>query len=169
MNKIFMEKEEKIRLINEFFNKLALALSDKYECLNSCNVDATRYLVPNGTSNEVTYYSKPIWSFRVSDHWNWYANTKKCQDYNYVQCHSVNVPRANKRDLSSPNKATAPRKAFQVSVMGSDGVYHCIFGECYDYKKHSWDWIEPEDSFFDNISGCDVSEFFRTIIREKDE
>ena len=135
-----MTKEEKMRKCNEFFNQLVKILEDRYESMGSCNVDSSRYLVPLGTSSEVTYYGKPNKSFRVSDHWNWYANTNKCSNSNYVQCRSLDMPWARKR--IEIGKATKPRFGAQVAMILDDGYYHAVYGERFDRKTKSWTWIE---------------------------
>ena len=88
------EKNTKCKI---FFELLTNALKDRYEVLGSCNNDISAYLCPVGTSSEVTYYSKPERSFRISDHWNWYANTNKCPDSKYIQCYCRELPWARKR------------------------------------------------------------------------
>ena len=130
------EKNEKCK---EFFDSLVDMLGDKYEVLNSCNKDMSAYLCPNGTSSEVTYYSKPEESFRISDHWNWYANTNKCSDSRYIQCYCVDLPWARRR--SEPNKAGKPIMASSVCVFRNN-KYHVIYGEYFDRKTKTWSWID---------------------------
>ena len=129
----------------EFFNQLSDILNEKYEIVESCNADFSKYLVPKGTADQITYHSKPDKSFRISDHWNWYANTNKCTNPNYIQCLSVDLPWANKRP--EEGKASRPIKGVQVSVIGEDGKYHVIFGEKYGRKTRMWSWVStsPED------------------------
>lgn len=143
---------EKKLACNQFFNELASALCDSYEIIASCNADFSRYLVPIGTVSQITYYGKPKKSFRVSDHWNWYANTQKCENPNYIQCLSVDMPWAKKRP--SEGKASKPITGIQVSLVGDDGKYHVIFGERYDRKKREWTWVESSlSSVLDILEG----------------
>lgn len=135
-----MTREEKLRACVMFFNGLAEELSDTHEVISSCNNDSSAYLIPKGTVEELTYHSKPDNSYRVSDHWNWYANINKCENEKYIQCWSVDVPYPRKRE--QPGKSTRPRVAYQVSKIGEDGKYHVVFGEKWDRKKKEWSWVE---------------------------
>lgn len=130
---------ERFDLCNQFFGNLANMLKDSYEIIGSCNGDGSRYLVPIGTAYQITYYGKPVKSFRVSDHWNWYANTKKCQEYNYIQCESVDVPFPRKR---TDEHATYPRYCPQVAIQLEDGKYHCVYGSKFIPKRKGWSWVE---------------------------
>ena len=140
-----MTKEEKMNKCNEFFSKLELLLQDQYETLGSCNKDFSRYLVPIGTTDKVTYYGKPTKSFRVSDHWNWYSNINKCSNPNYVQCRSMDMPWARKR--VEDGKPTKPRFGYQVAIVLEDGCYHVVYGECFNRKTKTWSWVDndPKD------------------------
>lgn len=135
-------QSEKIDRCSKFFDALSNILSGTYEVIASCNQDLSRYLVPNGTSDEITYSSKPDLSFRISDHWNWYANLKKCPNPNYIQCFSVNIPKPAKR--KDYGKASEPREGIQVAVIGKDGKYHAVYGESYDRKLKHWFWLETD-------------------------
>lgn len=131
---------DKLNACLEFFYELADILEDRYELVESCNLDVSSYLVPNGTAGDISYYGKPAHSFRVSDHWNWYANLKKCKRRGYVQCYSVDVPRARRR--LEEGKASKPRVALQVCVLDDDGRYHAVYGEKFDYYLGKYIWIE---------------------------
>ena len=125
-----------------FFNEVAELLSDEYQVVASCNRDLSAYLVPKGTKNEITYQSKPACSLRVSDHWNWYSNIKKCSQEDYIQCHSVDLPDPRKRN--APGKASNPIEATQVCLIYPDGKYHCVFGRFYDRKSQKWKWMTAD-------------------------
>lgn len=61
------DANKKMRACVEFFNELAALLSDRYEIV--CPFDKTgyrsdKYLVPNGTADEITYYGKPLRDIR---------------------------------------------------------------------------------------------------------
>lgn len=138
-----MEKRTRTDKMNDcldFFYELADLLEDRYELVESCNADISSYLVPAGTSGDISYYGKPMASFRVSDHWNWYSNLNKCSNPRHVQCLSVDVPPARKR--LEAGMASKPRIAIQVSMIGEDGKYHAIYGEKYDWYSREWRWIE---------------------------
>lgn len=137
MSKAYYDKLNKCL---EFFYELADILEDRYELVESCNLDVSSYLVPNGTADDISYYGKPARSFRVSDHWNWYANLRKCTRRGYVQCYSADVPRARRRP--EEGKASKPRIALQVCMLGDDGKYHAIYGEKFDYYLGKYVWIE---------------------------
>ena len=135
-----MTKEEKYAACKKFFNKLAgLLTSADYVVVSSCNNDRSIYLTPSGTEGEITYKSKPAKSFRVSDHWNWYANTGKCPNPRYVQCLCVDMPYAHKR--KEPHKASRPIEAAAVAITDDKGIYHVIYGEVYDKKTRTWNWL----------------------------
>lgn len=133
-----MNRIEKFDKCTNFFNELARALSDKYEVVGSCNNDASAYLIPNGTEKQITYYGKPDLSFRISDHWNWYANVRKCKNRKYVQCYSLDLPRPKRR--LAKDKASKPISASQVAIIGPDGNYHHIYGE--KWNGVEWTWVE---------------------------
>lgn len=134
-----MKREEKMKKCEMFFYALAEELED-YEVVGSCNRDASAYLVPLGTANEITYSSKPAHSFRISDHWNWYANLKKCENPRYIQCWSVDLPYPKPRDDSG--RATKPVMGIQVAMADAGGKYHVIFGEKFDKRHKKWTWID---------------------------
>ena len=89
-----------------YFEDLCRRLEDTHVLVGSCNQDETLYLVPKGTEDQITYNSKPANSYRYSDHWNWYANVKKCKNPNYIQCLNIDLPWAKKR--LSEGKASKP-------------------------------------------------------------
>lgn len=128
-----------------FWENLIAELGEAYSPMASCNKDISAYLVPNGTEGEVTYQSKPENSFRISDYWNWYANTKKCPDPNYVQCCNKSLPYPHSRPAEGlPSK---PIKAICVACF-HNGHYQTIYGEYYDQKTRKWGWREIAASEF---------------------
>lgn len=147
-----MTKAEKSFACRTFFDELAVLLGETHKTIASCNNDISAYLIPNGTEEQVSYYGKPANSFRVSDHWNWYANLNKCSDPHYIQCLSVDVPWPLKRN--DIGKASDPRFAIQVSYYGEDKKYHCVFGESYNRKTKRWEWIDqPVDKVVAMMKG----------------
>ena len=138
------EYNQKMEACIQFFEELAKLLQADYEAVASCNKDASRYLVPKGTSGQISYYGKPDRSFRISDHWNWYSNTQKCRDEKYIQCESVDMPRARIREKEG--MASKSRFGIQVCLLGTDGRYHHVFGDKFDRKRHTWNWIENDVS-----------------------
>lgn len=135
-------KTEKIEKCEEFFSCLSKILNGTYEVISSCNKDLSQYLIPNGTVSELSYYSKPEKSFRISDHWNWYSSIKKCTNPKYIQCLSVDIPRADKRvDCEKPTK---PKYGIQVSIIGGDGKYHAVYGEVFNRITKQWYWLETD-------------------------
>lgn len=143
--------EDDLWKCEKFLKGLQKILEGKYEIIGSCNRDISRYLIPVGTENQVTYYRKPDFSFRISDHWNWYSNLKKCSDENYIQCNSVDMPEARKR--TEDGKATKPRKGLQVAIQGTDGKYHHVFGYKWDRKTKSFRWVENSPADICRIYG----------------
>ena len=140
-----MNKAEMIEKCKDFFGQLALTLfiTDGYIILSSCNksdCDITDYLVPEGTTGEVTYTSKPVKSFRVSDHWNWYANTEKCPLERYIQCYTTDMPWTKKR--LKEGFASKPIYGTAVMFFGDDGKYHHVYGEKFDRRTKTWNWVE---------------------------
>lgn len=113
---------------NAFFDELATLLSDRYEVVDSCNDgDGSRYLIPKGSMCDLTYESKPRNSFRVSDHWNWFASERKNEDLDYIQCYTKDLPAPNRRKKYWT--ASDPIQACSVAYYGPDDKYHICFGE----------------------------------------
>ena len=135
-----MYQNAKMVKCREFFNELSRLLTETHEVVGSCNKDASVYLIPKGSLPELSYYGKPENSFRISDHWNWYSSLRKCSKEDYVQCQTVDAPEALVRD--EPGKATIPVQAIQVAFYGSDGLYHAVYGDCYNRESGEWTWLE---------------------------
>lgn len=123
-----------------FYEELERRLSNTHVSVGSCNRDLSSYLIPNGTKDQITYHSKPVNSFRISDHWNWKTNLKKCEDESYVQCLSKDLPWTKKRN--GEGMASDPVRAKCVCFFGPDNLYHVIYGEKFDRKTKTWSWIE---------------------------
>lgn len=149
-----MTNKEKYAACKKFIDELADILSETYELVGSCNKDMSAYLIPKGTIDELTYYSKPSKSFRISDHWNWFSNLNKCSDPHYVQCYNLDIPRCRPRDRNNPMMATKARFGIQVGYIGKDQIYRCVFGACFDRKTKTWKWIEADPSTV--IANCDI-------------
>lgn len=142
-----MTFEEKWEKCCEFFKELSDALSSTHVILNSCNLnsqDVSVYLIPIGTEEQVSYFGKPIGSFRISDHWNWYANVNKNPNENYIQCLSVDMPWAKKR--KAPGKPSNPVVGMQIALVKDDGKYHAVYGEVFNRKTKEWGWLESDVS-----------------------
>lgn len=135
----FSEMSEKCKT---FFEELTHILAETHEIIGSCNQDTSCYLIPKGTSDEITYHSKPQNSYRISDHWNWYANIKKCPNERYIQCLSLDLPYAKPRKYSGG--PSNPIKANAVCAIDSKGIYRVIYGEKYDKKSKQWIWVETD-------------------------
>lgn len=129
-------KEQMMNRCIAYFNNLIEKLKDTHTLVKSCNDDCTMYLVPKGTEDQITYYSKPNDSYRFSDHWNWYANTQKCPDEHYVQCLNDDLPWPRRR---TSNKATRPIWGIQVAYFdGKDEQYHHVYGQKFDKQTKEW-------------------------------
>ena len=129
----------------EYFNLLADQLKDTHEVVASCNYDDSKYLVPKGTANQITYSSKPVNSYRLSDHWNWKANLKKNPDENYIQCYSRDMPWCKQR-LGYQGHASRPIRAYMVARFDKDNKYHHVFGEKFNRKTKEWTWGLTNDA-----------------------
>ena len=127
-----------------FFDELVKLLPN-YNAVASCNKDLSAYLVPKGTEDQITYAGKPVYSFRVSDHWNWKTSLNKNPDEQYVQCYTKDLPWCKRR--TAPRKASPAILACAVCFYDSDNLYHVIYGEKFDRKTKTWSWIEtnPND------------------------
>ena len=134
-----MKKEEMKELCKQFFEKLSDLLKETHVVVKSCNQDDSAYLVPKGTEDQITYHSKPDYSFRISDHWNWYSNIKKNPDPYYVQCENVDLMPARMREAI--DKASIPIWAWAVAYFGPDCKYHTMIGEYFNEQKQKWDWV----------------------------
>ena len=137
-------REEKEERCKAYFDRLVAAFGDSYTLVRSCNKDNSAYLVPKGTEDLVTYEGKPLFSFRISDHWNWKASLAKCPKEGYVQCFTRDLPSFRKR--REPGKASMPIWAWQIGYYATDETYHCIYGETYDRKTKEWKWMETDVS-----------------------
>ena len=138
-----LSRQEKIDQCVAFFRELSDLLKDSYEIVPSCNADISQYLIPKGSIDKLSYSSKPERSFRISDHWNWFANLKKNADPHYIQCYSVDAPRAKKR--VNQTGASKPVDAIQVGYFDPDDHrYHAVFGEVFDRKTKTWEWLEAD-------------------------
>ena len=126
-------------LCTHFFDELGGILNSNYKIVGSCNKDFSAYLVPVGTEGQISYTDKPENSFRISDHWNWYSNIKKCPDESYVQCNSLSVPKAENR--IAPGKASNPISAIQVAFF-CKGSYYAVYGEYYNFQAKTWEWLD---------------------------
>jgi hypothetical protein len=136
---------EKIKACEAFIKALAEELKDDYELVAAFEKDkrgSDKYLVPKGSAEEITYYGKPMNSFRCSTHWNWRAPLIKCNKENYIQCLNTDLPFAKKRNAEG--ESSDPIMAEQVAVIGEDGKYHAIYGEVFDRKKREWKWLEAD-------------------------
>lgn len=134
-----LDKKEKKEACLKFFYELVEELKDTHELVGSCNADETLYLIPKGTIDQLTYTSKPENSYRFSDHWNWYANIRKCQNERYIQCLNTDLPWAKKR--IAPGKPSKPIFGICVAKIGDDSKYHTIFGEVFNRKTKKWSFI----------------------------
>lgn len=147
-NRFERSVDDKMQECRKFMDALADILGEGFTLVASCNQDLSAYLVPRGTENEITYYGKPVGSFRISDHWNWLSSKKRCSNLNLVQCRSLDMPWCRKRDANNPTGATRPLVGVQVAYYGEDGCYHCVFGEKFDRKSKIWSWMDnsPESA-----------------------
>ena len=133
-----MSVSMKKNLCRDYFYYLVDTLKDTHELVESCNADETLYLIPKGSISELSYTSKPVDSYRYSDHWNWYANLKKCPVGRYIQCYNPDLPRAKPR--AGEGLASKPVKATCIAYYGEDKKYHTIYGEKFDRKEKTWSW-----------------------------
>ena len=125
---------------NAWFDQLAEGLKDTHVIVGSCNKDSSRYLVPKGTENQITYYGKPANSFRVSDHWNWRSSLSRCKNEKYVQCYSQDMPWVSKRQ--GPGKSSKPMLGCAVMYYsGVDNQYHVVYGERFDREAKAWSFV----------------------------
>lgn len=173
MEKI-LELFEKFVEMNPTMNRVA-----------SCNADISAYLVRPGTEDQITYTGKPQGSLRVSDHWSWYANVKKCPYTWVVQCplHGI-TPYARKGEgLSSPTqfcRAIALYLNYEylpLVIETIDGTI-MIFNHYMNVAIHHGIHIPPNlyhvpertiEDISRNFSPCivgDMRKFFKALIDE---
>lgn len=131
-----MTKKEKELACKLYFDNLCEKLKDTHEVVGSCNKDMSVYLIPKGTVAELSYYGKPIDSYRFSDHWNWFSNVKKCSDSKMVQCNCVDLPWPKKRN--GEGLPSSPIFGVCVAYYGEDKKYHHVFGEKFNRKTKEW-------------------------------
>lgn len=139
MKKYTKEEKEAIRRCREKWQEIKNN-NKGYVEVKSCNKDISMYLVPDAKSiKQITYASKPEFSYRFSDHWNWYANTKENSDESYIQCYSSDL--LEPFDRMADGKASNPIFAISIGFF-EDGEYHVIFGDKYDFDARKWVWVE---------------------------
>lgn len=142
----------------KFFKELKVLLNEDYQRIGTGKFPTNyfvegreknifrlndQYLIPVGTKKQITYYTKPYWSFRLSDHWNWYETTGKCKQEQFIQCFNADLPRINKRFVDDNQRSSACH-AIQVAIFGNhdDEAYHCVYGTYKDKETHEWKWME---------------------------
>ena len=139
------ERREQLKKCNEFFLKVADELKDTHVILGSATgVWGSACLVLKGTENQVSYYGKPINSLRVACNWNWHASLKRCDKPDYIQCLTKDLPWAKKRPSDNPELASPPIWGNMVGLFGPDKRYHCVYGERFNRKTKTWEWVEGD-------------------------
>ena len=131
----FKEKQNKCI---KYFNELCGLLSETHEVMINKSTDM--YLVPKGTKNQITYYGKPLYSFRYSNKWNWF--TDRCKNQNHAQCYSKDLPRPHHDDEFAGKGPGGAILAHCVGYYGDDKSYHVVYGEKYDRETRTWSWVE---------------------------
>ena len=122
----------KMNDLYDLWDKLVEAFGSRgYINMPSCNKDASRYLVPEGTEGEVTYFGKPELSFRLSDHWNW-ISPKKAPGVVQCKLYRVREPKLGERPLGR----------IEIGLY-KDGEYHFIAGERRNKNTNGWLWDVP--------------------------
>ena len=134
--------KEQMKELNSLYSKLCQYLIEnkQYIMMNSCNKDNTKYCVPQGTAKQVTYYGKPENSIRISDHWSWYANLKRCAEEDNIQCYNVDMPDSTER--LGKGKASQPIEATAIAVYYNN-AYHTIAGAYIESNTGKWGWKSP--------------------------
>ena len=144
-----MEKSKKKQMkeLKFLYYKLCQYLTEnkEYIMMSSCNKDNTRYCVPKGTVQQVTYYGKPEKSIRISDHWSWYANLKRCREKDNIQCYNVDMSGPTER--LDEGKASLPIEAAAIAVYNNN-AYHTIAGAYIDCNTGEW---KLKNSSFDEL------------------
>lgn len=131
-----MTAREKKDACRAYFMELVQKLKDTHVLVPSCNRDKSLYLVPIGTEDQITYLSKPLDSYRYSDHWSWYSTLEKCPVDWYVQCFNYDLPKPKRREAYG--KASKPIYAIQVAYYDGDRKYHHVFGEKFIRNENRW-------------------------------
>lgn len=145
-----MTFKEKKAMCEEFVEQLKSELGDGYAWIwqGKTGNSRTCYIFQRGALDQITYHSKPVYSFRYSDNWSWYESEKKCPDLDYIQCYNADLPRPKMREAEgAPSKRVL---GIQVAIMGTDDQYHAIYGEVYDRKEKTWTWKDntPEEAAY---------------------
>ena len=137
----------------EFYGKLRDILQETHEDVNNPNPTRcwSRTLIPNGTKNQLNYYGKPANSFRMSDHWNWFANLKRCGNPRHVQCRCSDLPKPKPR--AAEDKPSKPVIGYCVAYYYKKwDVYKVVYGEKYDRKTRKWTWVESDPEEVANLA-----------------
>ena len=145
--------KDKYTLCDEFFYELSQRLYPFYETIGVTNVHyqkyGSRYLIPFGSDYQISRFSLPVFSFRMSDHWNWKPNENKYSESEIentaVQRYCIDMPPARLRKNS--DRATKPQFGVLIAIYDSKGIYRCVYGDKYYSETHSWGWLDsnPED------------------------
>lgn len=136
MQKITKEQMKQLKPLYKAISRY-LVENKQYILMDSCNNDNTRYCVPRGTANQVTYYGKPENSIRISDHWSWYSNLKRCKEKDNIQCYNIDMPSPTER--LAEGKASLPIEAAAIAIY-YDNAYHTIAGAYIDCNTGEWRW-----------------------------
>lgn len=102
-----MTFKEKKAMCEAFVEQLKAELGDGYAWIwqGKTGNSRTCYIFQRGTLDQITYHSKPVYSFRYSDNWSWYESEKKCPDLDYIQCYNADLPRPKMREAEgAPSK-----------------------------------------------------------------
>ncbi len=138
----FETKEETEKICADFWEKLSNYLREK-GYLETKSKAKSRYLVPSGTENEITWMGKPEFSFRYSNHWNFYTDLKNNPNPNAIQCLNPDIAPAYSR--KSPEKGSRPVKGIAVAFY-FNGHYRTICGQKYDLITDTWSILDNEFS-----------------------
>ena len=139
--------KDKYALCEEFFYELSQRLYPFYETIGvpkTCYQKyGSKYLIPFGSDYQLTRFLIPMLSFRMSDHWNWRPNEKKYNDEienTAIQRYCVDMPPVRFR--KNLEKSTKPQMGILIAICDSEGIYHCVYGDKYLPKTHSWCWVD---------------------------
>ena len=141
--------KDKYSLCEEFFYELSQRLYPFYEMIGITNNHyqkyGSRYLIPFGSDYQVSRFSMPMLSFRMSDHWNWKPNEKEYYDEiesTAIQRYCIDMPPVRLR--KNLDRATKPQMGILIAICDSEGIYHCVYGDKYFHKTHSWGWVDND-------------------------
>ena len=116
----WLKKGETIMKFDLFEKIIEYSKENTYTDFHEAHGFYTGYIIPNGM--KLSYGPHPEGTIRISNHWSWYANIKKCSNREFIQCYLYNT-QPNQRENN--NCSSKPIKKVEIAVC-HNGIYYPI-------------------------------------------